>query len=221
MKISSLHDWNVTIDEAVVLQKTLANRVITQGNIKDVSRIAGFDISVDKASKAVAAGVVLSYPQMKLIEQVILKGEINFPYVPGLLSFREIPLLQKVCGKLENEPDLVIVDGQGVAHPRFFGLASHLGLLLDKPTIGCAKTPLFGKYSMPDYGAGAFSWIKNPHGDTIIGAVVRTKAGTKPLFVSTGHKIELSSAVYWVIQCCQGYRLPEPTRLAHLASRAN
>ena len=133
-------------------------------------------------------------------------------------SFREIPICLEACQKLTSNPDLVLVDGQGIAHPRRIGLASHLGLFLNLPTIGCAKSPLFGKFELPEENAGSFSYIHDDAGE-VIGAVVRTKTRVKPLFISVGHNADLSSSIDWVLKCCRGYRLPDPNRLAHLASK--
>ncbi|MFH0846842.1 MAG: deoxyribonuclease V, partial [Chloroflexota bacterium] len=162
------------------------------------------------------AVVVLSYPELKPVETVLFRGEINFPYVPGFLSFREAPLVLKAFERLTKSPDLVMVDGQGLAHPRRLGIASHLGLLLNLPTIGCAKSWLCGEYEVPPESAGSFTPLLD-RGE-VIGTVLRSRTGVKPLFVSVGHKIKLESATRWVLRCCCGLRLPEPTRLAHLAA---
>jgi len=157
---------------------------------------------------------------MEVLEVSAAAGNAAFPYVPGLLSFREIPLTLQACEKLTLEPDLVMVDGQGIAHPRGIGLASHLGLFLNCPTIGCAKSPLWGQFQHPGEDKGEYSDIVDKD-QNIIGAVVRTKTRVKPLFISIGHKIDLATAIQWVLKCCRGYRLPEPTRQAHLASKGN
>jgi deoxyribonuclease V len=220
MRIEKLHDWNVSIEQALEIQRNLAKNITQQNNISSPRLIAGLDVSVDKSGGATAVAVVLNYPELKLIETAKARGKVDFPYVPGLLSFREVPLTLKACEQLTSEPDLFMVDGQGIAHPRRIGLASHLGLFLNAPTIGCAKSHLCGKFEQPGIEFGSTSKIIGDEGETI-GAVIRTKTGTKSLFVSVGHKIRLSSAVHWVLQCCKGYRLPEPTRLAHLASKEN
>ena len=162
------------------------------------------------------AVVVLSYPELELVETRIAKEKIEFPYIPGLLSFRESPLTLAACEKLSVTPDLILVDGQGIAHPRRMGLASHLGLLLDTPTIGCAKSLLCGRHKMPGVEPGSYT-ERVDNGQTI-GAALRTKTGTNPLYVSVGHRIDLQNAIHWVLKCCRGYRLPEPSRLAHLAA---
>jgi len=160
--------------------------------------------------------VILHYPKMNVVEVARVGEKIKFPYVPGLLSFREIPLLAKAFETLRSKPDLVIVDGQGMAHPRRFGLASHLGLLLDLPTIGCAKSRLCGEHMLVGDKAGSYAELTDHR--QVIGSVVRTKIGTKPVYVSVGNKIGLAGAVDWVLRCCRGYRIPEPTRLAHQAA---
>lgn len=220
MHIENLHNWNVTVDQAIKIQLELAKGVMLQGKITNPHWIIGLDVSVTRSDEATAAAVLLNYPELKPIEKVVVKGKVEFPYIPGLLSFRELPLTLKVCEKITINPDVVMVDGQGIAHPRHIGIASHLGLFLNVPTIGCAKSLLYGNYQVPGNEAGSFTKITDKEGK-IIGAAVRTKSGVKPLFISIGHKIDLPSAIHWVLQCCRGYRLPEPTRIAHLASRGN
>jgi deoxyribonuclease V len=149
-------------------------------------------------------------------EVKVIKQQVTFPYVPGLLSFREAPLILAACEELDSEPDLILVDGQGIAHPRRFGLASHLGLLWDKPTIGCAKSRLCGKHDLVPAEAGSHAEIFD-NGE-VIGAALRTKQGVNPIYISIGHKVDLQAAIGWVLQCCCGLRIPEPTRLAHLAA---
>ena len=220
MQIERLHDWDVTVARALEIQSSLANKVISHGNLNSPHLIAGVDVSVDRSGAANAVAVVLNYPDLKVLEVSASSGNADFPYIPGLLSFREIPLTLQACGKLTLVPDMVIVDGQGIAHPRRIGLASHLGLFLNTPTIGCAKSPLYGQIQLPGDDPGDHATILDKDGE-IIGAVVRTKSGVKPLYISIGHKIDLSSAIQWVLKCCRGYRLPEPTRQAHLASKGN
>jgi len=163
--------------------------------------------------------VVLSYPEMKVAAVGMAEGELGLPYIPGLLSFRECPLILAAFEKLSCTPDLVMVDGQGIAHPRRMGLACHLGLFLDVATIGCAKSRLCGSHRPPGEESGSYAGLMDK--DETIGVALRTKTGVKPVYVSTGHKISLENAVYWVLKCCRGYRLPEPTRLAHLAAGGN
>lgn len=212
-----MHEFTLSLNEARQVQMSLAKSVSQEDMPGEVRFIAGVDVSAERASrKATAAAVVLSYPEMKLVETVLFQGELNFPYIPGFLSFREAPLVLNAFERLTKSPDLVIVDGQGLAHPRRLGIASHLGLLLNVPTIGCAKSRLCGEYEIPDETAGSFTRLFD--GGEVIGAVLRSRTGVKPLFVSVGHKVSLDSAIGWVLRCCRGLRLPEPTRLAHLAA---
>jgi deoxyribonuclease V len=217
MEIKATTNRKVDIYQAKEIQKQLALLVSRNGEVIKPRFIAGIDITINRASKiAQGAVVVLGYPKMDLIEMKIAKSKLGFPYIPGLLSFRELPLMLSVYNKLAVSPNLIIVDGHGVAHPRKLGIASHLGLLLNKATIGCAKSRLCGSYIMPSEESGKFTTLVDK-GESI-GAVLRTKNGVRPVFISTGHKISFENAVYWVMQCCNGYRLPEPTRLAHLAA---
>ncbi len=220
MHISRLHEWNLGIPEAIALQKQLAPRVSREGSPEDVRYIAGVDISVRRNEKVASAGiVVLDYPELTISEICTACSEVVFPYLPGLLSFRELPLLLEAFEKLRTTPDLVIVDGQGIAHPRRFGLASHLGLFLDVPAIGCAKSRLCGDYPEPPENPGDYVYLTDK--TETIGAVLRTKSRVKPLFISPGHRINVENAVKWIMNCCRGYRLPEPARLAHLAAGGN
>jgi deoxyribonuclease V len=220
MKIRQTPEWDLNPAQAIKIQKRLSGRIICGGSINAVKLIAGVDVSVDKQKLARAAVVVLQFSNLNIVEVVCIEGKASFPYIPGLLSFREIPLLLDAFKRLEHIPDLILVDGQGTAHPRKMGLASHLGLILNIPTIGCAKSHLYGEFDEPGNERGSFSNLKDNNG-SIIGTVLRTKTGVKPLYVSIGHKIDLPSSIHWVLQCCQGYRLPEPTRMAHQASQGN
>lgn len=220
MKVNSLHSWQVNPSQALELQLKLASQVSRNDEVASPRFIAGVDISVDRA-RGVATGavVVLNYPELKLVETQVVAGEVTFPYVPGLLSFREAPLTLAACERLSVTPDLIMVDGQGVAHPRRMGLASHLGLFLDTPTIGCAKSRLCGSHQVPGEEPGSYAELMDR--EETIGVALRTKAGTKPIYVSIGHRVDLEAAIYWVLECCCGYRIPEPTRLAHLAAGGN
>lgn len=226
MLIKKLHPWTLTPKEAVNLQEKLSRQVLFQSSFQsltEVKTVAGGDVHFSQDEfTAKAAVVVLSYPDLKLLEKIQVTAQIEwpFPYVPGLLSFREIPPLLEAFAKLSLEPDIIICDGQGIAHPRRLGIASHLGLVLDKATIGCAKSLLYGKYEEPPPGIkGAYTYLKDPYGE-YIGIVLRTKANVQPVFVSVGHKIALELATDLVLACCRRYRLPEPIRQAHLlASR--
>jgi len=217
MKVNHLHRWNLTTTQAREVQLELASRVSRTNEVVSPRFIAGVDISVDRA-RGVARGavVVLSYPNLKVVETRVVEGRVDFPYIPGLLTFREAPLTLAAFERLDITPDLVLFDGQGIAHPRRMGLAAHLGLFLDTPTIGCAKSRLCGSHQIPPQEAGGYAELMD--GEEIIGAALRTKAGTKPVYVSIGHRVDLQASIYWVMRCCRGYRLPEPTRLAHLAA---
>ena len=219
MNIVRLHDWHVTTSRAIQIQKELAGQVSRTGDVTP-ELVAGVDISVDRLSgTGTGAVVVLNYPGLEIVEVQVITDRIEFPYVPGLLSFREAPLVLAACEKLEVNPDLFIVDGQGIAHPRRIGLASHLGLFWDTPTIGCAKSRLCGTHELPGDNAGSYAQLIDKN--DIVGAVLRTRTGVKPVYVSVGHRIGLQSAINWVLACCRGYRLPEPTRLAHQAAGGN
>jgi len=220
MKVERLHGWQVSIPQALDIQLKLAAKVSRVGEVATPRFIAGVDISASKAQEmATGAVVVLSYPELRLVETKIVNEKINFPYIPGLLSFRESPLVLAACEKLAVTPDLILVDGQGVAHPRRMGLASHLGLFLDTPTIGCAKSRLCGNHKVPSVEPSSHAELVD--NAEVIGAVLRTKLGANPVYVSVGHKVDLQTAIHWVLECCRGYRIPEPTRLAHLAAGGN
>ncbi len=220
MKIERLHSWEVSIAEAVELQQKLAGQVSRTGEVKTPRFIAGVDISAAKScGTATAAVVVLTYPGLAVIEAKVVRGEVTFPYVPGLLSFREAPLTLAACEQLTVTPDLFLVDGQGIAHPRRMGIASHLGLFLGTPTIGCAKSRLCGEHEEPGAEAGSYAEVIDL--GEVIGVALRTRRGVKPIYVSIGHKIDLKAAICWVLECCRGFRVPEPTRLAHLAAGGN
>jgi deoxyribonuclease V len=194
--------------------------VIRTGEVTTPRFIAGLDVSVNKTDRtATSAAVVIQYPQLSVMEVKTARGKPDFPYIPGLLSFRELPLTLAACEQLTITPDLIMVDGQGIAHPRRIGLASHLGLFLDTPTIGCAKSRLCGQHEAPEETPGSYTELADY--DETIGVVLRTRAGVKPVYVSIGHKIDLKNAIHWVLATCRVYRLPEPTRLAHLAAGGN
>lgn len=203
--------------EAQEIQRSLASKVSRENEVQTPRLIAGVDIShEDKRGLAKGAVVVLRFPELVLVEQSVVEQRVSFPYVPGLLSFRETPLIVAACEGLSLTPDLFIADAQGIAHPRRLGLASHLGLLLDVPTIGCAKSILCGRHGELGEEPGSHAPLFD--GDEVIGAALRTKRGTNPVYVSIGHKVDLEAALKWVMACLKGYRLPEPTRLAHLAA---
>ena len=211
-----LHGWQISAGEARQVQADLASRVSKETAAAAPALVAGVDISVARNGAARAAVVVVTFPHMAPVETRITEGRPGFPYVPGLLSFREAPLILEACEALALSPDLILVDGQGIAHPRRFGLASHLGLLLDTPTIGCAKSRLVGEHETPGEETGSYAELTDD--GQVVGAALRTRTGTRPVYVSIGHRIDLATAIARVLECCRGYRLPEPTRLAHLAA---
>jgi len=216
MKITPLHSWDLTPKEAIEIQKKLAAGIVQKNHVKTVRYVAGADMAVSKNPDMAYAGVVvLSYPELRIVEtqQAVLK--LTFPYIPGLLAFRESPALLNAFEKLRIEPDLVMIDGQGLAHPRGFGIACQIGLWLDKPTIGCAKSRLFGVHREPGPKRGDWTPLTGNQND-VIGAVVRTKDKTNPVYVSVGHKIDLPSAIRYTLACVRGYRIPEPTRQADI-----
>ena len=217
MKALRLHDWKVSVAEAKEIQRNLAASVVSRNQIDVPGLIAGADISGEDADGTVrAAVVVLRYPEIAVVDSSVVTLRPGFPYVPGLLSFREVPLLLAACEAITAVPDVLIADAQGIAHPRRLGLASHLGLFLDVPTIGCAKSILCGRHGELGEEPGDHAPLVD--GGEVIGAALRTKKGVKPVYVSIGHEVDLDSAMRWVLACCRGYRLPEPTRLAHLAA---
>ena len=215
----SLHAWDVSPAEARRIQADLAERVdLTDAiSIDAIETVAGVDntyVTQDGKTTAGAVVVVLSFPAMEVVETRIAWQPIAFPYVPGLLSFREAPAVLAACGELTVEPDIFLCDGQGYAHPRRMGLASHLGLFFERPTIGCAKSRLVGQYEEPARTFGAHTPLVD-RGE-VVGAAVRTRPRHQPLFVSPGHKISVETAVAVALACCRdGAFLPEPTRLAH------
>ena len=217
VKISNWHSWQLSPAQARETQRRLAPKVSQTGRATAPRFVAGVDIATTRGQgTAQAAVVVLSYPELRPVEVAVAKGKIDFPYIPGLLSFRESPLILAACQRLSHSPDLVMVDGHGMAHPRRLGIACHLGLFLDVATIGCAKSRLCGSHPEPLDEPGSYTWVTDK-GETI-GVALRTKKRVKPIYISIGHKISLEDAIRWVLQCCRGYRLPEPTRLAHLAA---
>jgi deoxyribonuclease V len=215
VEIHQLHSWDLSPAEAIALQRELAGRVHTDKPLKECRLIAGADVSYERGSDLFYAGVVVvNLEDFSIVERRAAQAQSTFPYVPGLLSFREAPVLLEAFRPVTSRPDLIICDGQGSAHPRRLGLASHVGLWLDVPCAGCAKSKLTGRYTQPAQEPGSRSPLLDK--GEVIGAVLRTKAHVKPVFVSPGNNIDLGSSVRWVLACCRGYRLPEATRLAHL-----
>jgi len=198
--------------EARRLQMKLATHVIRENRLGTVKTVAGIDVGL-KGNMACAAIVVLNFPKLDVAAQSTATRRITCPYIPGLLSFREGPVILDALDRLDRKPDLLIFDGQGIAHPCRLGIASHIGLLSDCPSIGCAKSRLCGQSQEPDVERGSHVPLMD-HGETI-GAIVRTRTGIKPVFVSIGHRVDLKTCIDVVLACCKGYRLPETTRKAH------
>jgi len=200
------------------VQIELAKRVELRPFESEVRFVAGLDVSYSrKLNKMVAAAVVLSYPSMRVVEYSWSVRDVEFPYVPTFLSFRELPAIEEAFTKLKHKIDLVLVDGQGIAHPRGLGIAAHFGVEMMVPTIGCAKSHLFGKWTMPTPKRG--EWTPIIENGQVIGGVVRTRDNVKPIFVSPGNLIDVENAVKWALKLSIGYRLPEPIRLADKISR--
>lgn len=206
------HPWNVSPAEAWEIQHQLHSRVLVQPLPTPPQVLAGIDVSI-KDEQARAAVVLLTYPDLVPFQSAVADVPVSFPYVPGLLAFREGPAVLAALESLTAQPDVLMFDAQGLAHPRRMGLATHLGVLLDVPSVGCAKSLLCGNYEQPAKQRG--SWTPLYDGDEVIGAVVRTRDGVQPLFVSVGHRIDLETAISLVLTCATRYRLPEPTRWAH------
>ncbi len=217
MRIRKLHDWTRDPRASIALQEELAGKITLTPVETSASfrRIAGVDVSSERGGKILwAAVVILELPEFRIVETAHARGAAGFPYIPGLLSFRELPVALQAFRRIRNRPDAVICDGQGLAHPRFFGLACHLGLWLDLPVVGCAKTRLVGEYREPDDTPG--SWTELIFRGRVLGAALRTRRGSKPVYVSPGHLVTLEQSVELVRTCLLKSRLPEPTRLAHL-----
>ena len=212
MKIVCPHPWNVSPAEAMEIQRQLRGKVSKERSFGEVHTVAGVDVGF-KGEVARAAVVVLSYPELQPLDYSVAELPVEFPYIPGLLSFREGPSVLAALEKLATEPDLFIFDAQGLAHPRRMGLASHIGIIIDRPSIGCAKSRLCGTHHQPGPERGSYVHLYDD--DEVIGAVVRTRTGVKPLYVSIGHRIDLESAIEYVLGCCRNHRLPETTRYAH------
>jgi deoxyribonuclease V len=214
MKLAVSHPWDLSTGEAIALQKELAREVLAKTTFDpaQVRTVAGVDVGL-KGDLARAAVVVLDAASLEPVDWAVATAEIPFPYVPGLLTFREGPSVLAAMEKLTTWPDLFVFDGHGQAHPRRIGLASHLGVILDEPSIGCAKSRLTGEYEEPAEEVGAWSPLRD--GEEIIGAVLRTRSSVRPVFVSTGHRIDLITAIDIILRCTKGYRLPETTRYAH------
>jgi len=216
--VHSLHPWKVSIDEAIRIQETLRERVILKKTFSELRHIGGGDVGYSKNKKLLLGAIaVFSFPEMEMLDFATACGRIPFPYIPGFLSFREGPILIKAFKQLKIKPDLMILEGQGIAHPREFGLASHLGLWLDLPSIGCTKTPLLYGLVSPGTSKGSYKLILKEGKE--VGAVLRTREGVKPIFISPGHRIDLPTTIRIILSTCSKFRIPEPLRRAHQLTR--
>ncbi|GAB4378941.1 MAG: deoxyribonuclease V [Calditrichia bacterium] len=216
MKIQKLHSWRVSLEEARGVQNRLKAKILLESppELSHLSLVAAADVSFSRYGKVLYGAVVLmEFPALNVLQVHLHRQQAEFPYVPGFLSFREAPVVLKIFEKMQSTPHLLFCDGQGIAHPRGFGLASHLGVFLDIPTIGCAKSVLVGEFQEPAPEKGSSSPLIY-QGQTV-GAALRTRSGVKPVFVSPGHKISLSEAVKLTLQCSPRFRIPEPLRIAH------
>ena len=214
MKLNYPHDWQVTPQEAIAMQKELSRRVIKQDALGKVNTVAGVDVGYENAGMTTrAAVVVLEFPALTVREVAVARCKTTFPYVPGLLSFRELPAVLQALEKLKSPPDMVLCDGQGYAHPRRFGIACHLGVVTGIPSIGVGKTRLLGVHKPVPNTRG--DWRPLLDEDECIGAVLRTRVDVKPVYVSIGHRLLLPTAISYVMRCTPRYRLPETTRQAH------
>lgn len=214
MKIYQRHAWPLTVEDAIAIQENLQAEVITEDQLKEpVQYVAGVDMGFEADGTISRAAVaVLSFPDLQLQETSLARRPTTFPYIPGFLSFREIPAILDAMEKIKIIPDIILCDGQGIAHPRRFGIACHLGLIVDIPTIGVAKSLLVGKHEdLPELRG---SWQPLTHKGEKIGAVLRTRVGVKPVYVSSGHRVSLPTAIDYVLRCTPKYRLPETTRIA-------
>jgi deoxyribonuclease V len=215
VSLRRLHRWDLSPKEAVRIQRELSPRLVLAWDGREVASVAGVDVSV-KGGRARAAIVVLRFPDLEPIEDATAEADVAFPYVPGLLTFREGPVILGAWERLRSKPDLLLFDGQGIAHPRRMGLAAHVGLWLDRPSVGVAKSRLYGVHEPPGPDRGDASDLYDERDPArIIGTVLRTRSGVKPVFVSPGHRIDAEHATDFTLACCTRYRLPETTRWAH------
>lgn len=215
MRVRAVHAWNVSPKEAMRIQESLRPQVLVRSSfsISDIHKVAGADLAFSSDGQEALAGVLIySFPELQLLEQQQARVRVRFPYLPGLLAFREGPALLEAFSRVQVEPDVILFDGQGIAHPRGVGIATSMGLFLEKPAVGCAKSRLVGTYEEPGPQQG--DWSPLLSGEQVIGAVLRTKEKTQPLFVSIGHLIDLDTALRLTLACCDGYRIPKPTREA-------
>lgn len=213
-----MHRWDVSPQEALRIQERVKERVLLHRTLDRIGTVAGVDVSFGE-NEAVAAVGIFDYETLNVVEESVARSPSFFPYIPGLLTFREGPVILQAFHQLTHQPDVIIFDGQGIAHPRGLGIASHLGVFLNRPTIGCAKSRLVGEYIMPDTGKGSVTPLT--FRNEAIGAVVRTRQNVKPVFISPGHLIDIQLAIDIVLYCCRGFRLPEPIRWAHKHAQMN
>lgn len=214
MKIVQRHDWVLTAEAAIAIQQDLRSEVITTDQFNSIQAVAGVDVGFEEEGAVTRAAVaVLSLDTLQVKDQVIARRPTEFPYIPGFLSFREVPAVLAALEKLTVLPDLLLCDGQGIAHPRRFGIACHLGLLTNLPSIGVAKSLLVGRHAELSNERGAWQPLLDK--GEVVGAALRSRSGTKPLYISSGHRISLESAIAYVMRCTTKYRLPETTRAAH------
>jgi len=216
--MKNLHSWQISAEKAIQIQEALGRKIILKRTFAEVRTIGGGDVAYSgKGDELFGAIVVLSFPSLETVDAATAFEKVTFPYIPGLFSFREGPVLIRAFKKVKIRPDVMIFDGQGIAHPKGFGLASHLGLWLDLPSIGCAKSLLLGpgvsNPILPGPGRGSFEFIEK--GRKAIAAVLRTRESVKPVFVSPGHRIDLQTSIELILASCRGYRIPEPLRRAH------
>ncbi|HET7061217.1 MAG TPA: deoxyribonuclease V [Nitrosospira sp.] len=208
------HNWRIAPHEAIGVQERLRSLVETSDRFPALHHVAGVDVFFDARCRFMRAAVaVLSFPTLELIASATAQRAVEFPYIPGLFAFRELPAVLDALAQLQTQPDLILYDGHGIAHPRRFGIASHLGVLVDRPTVGIGKTRLIGREVEPPRERG--NWVALKDGEEVIGAIVRTQTGVKPIYVSIGHRVSLAAAVQVVLACTTRYRLPETTREAH------
>jgi deoxyribonuclease V len=219
MKIERPSHWPTDLQEATALQKQLSQQVVTRDDFGELKIVAGVDVGFEQGGDVTRAAVaLLSYPDLQPLEQVIARRPTSFPYIPGFLSFREIPTVLDALEQLQTQPDMLLCDGHGIAHPRRLGIASHLGVLLDMPTIGVGKSILVGRHEELAQERG--QWQSLIHKKEVIGAALRTRTGYKPLYISPGHRVSLETTIQIVMQCAPKYRLPETTRRAHSLASA-
>jgi len=215
--MKSLHSWNVSIEEAIQIQEDLRKHIILE-KTTEVRAVGGADVAYSKDRNFLFGAIaILSFPELEPLETTTAHGEVRFPYIPGLFAFREGPVLLKAFEKLKIKPDVMIFDGQGIAHPRGIGLAAHIGLWLDLPSIGCTKTPLLNDFLWPGPSKGSYESIRREGKE--VGVVLRTKDRVKPIFISPGHRIDLQTSIQIILATCPRFRIPEPLRRAHHASR--